>query len=328
MAVAAFSLSQLVEATRSPSTAGHALLEELDAALIDPGAFRLTDAPLSDALVEDMHAVTREFFEQPLEVKARCRYLEDQYTGWCGPPFLSDYGSGQDRKEMFHIGPRYAPTLDTHSTAGTLAESVLRPDLFGEARRSCILWPEAPVRFVEVWHEYYRRMQTVAASLGTVLAAVLGIPSAEWFAVLGDNWADLAANYYPPVSSEEGGTPVYQNPHRDLTVFTILHQDGSRAGGLSVEMVDGEWHDVEPIPGTYVVNVGDLLTYLSGGHWRAAPHQVTVFPDAATQPRLSVPFFYRPSDHRIVTSFVDPDATPIAVGDWVIQRKRGVPGTD
>jgi isopenicillin N synthase-like dioxygenase len=325
MAVAAFSLLQLVEAAASPDTAERILLDELDAALVDPGAFRLTDAPLSDALVADMHAVTREFFEQPFEVKARCRYVEDQYTGWCGPPFLSEYGSGNDRKEMFHIGPRFAPTLETHSTEGTLAGSAR---LFPEARQNCALWPGAPERFVEIWHEYYRGMQTVAASLGTVLAAVLGIPSEEWFAVLGDNWADLAANYYPPVSSEEGGTPVYQNPHRDLTVFTILHQDRSRAGGLSVETVDGEWHDVEPIPGTYVVNVGDLLTYLSGGHWRAAPHQVTVFPDAAIQPRISVPFFYRPSDDRIVTSFVDPDAAPIAVGDWVIQRKRAVPGTD
>jgi hypothetical protein len=37
-----------------------------------------------------------------------------------------------------------------------------------------------------------------------------------------------------------------------------------------------------------------------------------------------VPFFYRPSDERTVTSFVDPDAEPIAVGDWVRAKKRGV----
>ena len=76
-------------------------------------------------------------------------------------------------------------------------------------------------------------------------------------------------------------------------------------------------------------NVGELLTYLSGGRWRAAPHRVTVSPSPAAataasndEPRISVPFFYRPSDDRVVTSFVDPDAPPIAVGQWVLNRKQ------
>ena len=34
-----------------------------------------------------------------------------------------------------------------------------------------------------------------------------------------------------------------------------------------------------------------------------------------------MPFFYRPSDDRVVTSFVDPAAAPIAVGDWVLAKK-------
>jgi isopenicillin N synthase-like dioxygenase len=154
----------------------------------------------------------------------------------------------------------------------------------------------------------------------------LGASEKEWFAVLGDNWADLAANYYPPVADAEGGAPIYNAPHRDLTIFTILHQDQSRTGELSVQSADGNWHSVSPSPGTYVVNVGELLTYLSGGRWRAAPHQVVVAQGAtpATTARISVPFFYRPSDERVVTSFVDLDAAPIAVGDWVLAKKRGV----
>jgi isopenicillin N synthase-like dioxygenase len=322
MAVPSFSLPALVAAAEAPDGAGRDLLEELDAALIDPGAFRMTDLPVSTELVEKMHFVTNAFFEEPLELKARYRDVDDQYVGWCGSTYLSEYGSA-DTKEMFHIGPRVAPTLVAHTADGSLPP--LDSEVTDKATASCALWPSQPDGFVQVWHEYYRAMQEVSSSFGRVLAAVLGIPAGEWFDVLQGNWADLAANYYPPVASEDGaGKPIYNAAHRDLTIFTILHQDESRAGTLSVQSVDGSWTDVEPIQGTYVVNVGELLTYLSGGRWRAAPHQVTVAPDseALQRARISVPFFFRPSDEIVVRSFVDPDAPPIAVGDWVLDRKR------
>jgi isopenicillin N synthase-like dioxygenase len=324
LSVASFSFPELVHAVGVPSSEARVLLQRFDAALADPGAFRLSDLPLSEALVEEMHRATRAFFELPTDVKVRCRYVEDQYVGWCGGEILSEYGS-MDRKEMYHIGPRVAPTLSGHGRDGSV--SVPDDDLVDRALASCGLWPTVPAAFVPVWHEYYRSMQQVSASLGEVLAAVLGIDRDEWFEALQDNWADLAANYYPPISDEEGPTkPVYNGRHRDLTVFTILHQDQSHTGGLSVQAADGSWDTVEPVSGTYVVNVGELLTYLSGGRWRAAPHQVTVSPDAglATSPRISIPFFYRPNDGRIVMSFVDPDAAPVAVGDWVLDRKRQV----
>jgi isopenicillin N synthase-like dioxygenase len=299
------------------------VLAAFDAALTDPGAFRLTDLPVTEDLVATMHQVTSRFFELPFDVKAGYRYVEDQYVGWCGGEFLGQYGSS-DHKEMYHIGPRVAPTLGAHSVYGTVLPS--SDDERSAALASCSLWPEAPAEFIATWHHYYRAMQETSVLLGRVLAHLLGAPEEEWFGVLGDNWADLAANYYPPVTGSDGGAPIYNAPHRDLTIFTILHQDQSRTGELSVQSADGNWHPVTPTPGTYVVNVGELLTYLSGGRWRAAPHQVIVAEEAtpATTARISVPFFYRPSDERVVTSFVDLDAAPIAVGDWVLAKKRGV----
>jgi isopenicillin N synthase-like dioxygenase len=171
-------------------------------------------------------------------------------------------------------------------------------------------------------------MQQVAATLGRALARLLDVPEREWFAVMGGNWADLAANFYPPLRADEDhGEVVYNAPHRDLTVFTILHQDQNRTGGLSVIGSDGSVIDVEPVPGTFAVNAGELLTYLSSGRWVAAMHQVTVSEVTESEARISVPFFYRPSDERVVTSFVDSQAKPIAMRQWVLDRKRGVDAT-
>jgi len=323
MTVPTFSLAELVEAARS-AQGGSELLAELDAALRDPGAFRMTDLPMPDGLMEAMHRVTGDFFDLPMDVKAGLRYVEDQYVGWCGGEFLSQYGS-VDRKEMFHIGPRVAETLVAHSAAAVVEPAA--PELREAALSSCALWPSEPETFIQIWHDYYRAMQESAALLGEVLARILGVDRQAWFDVLGGNWADLAANYYPVLDDPDAvGKPVYNAPHRDLTIFTILYQDQSPAGGLSVEFADGSWDLVGPVPGTFVVNVGELLTYLSGGRWLAARHQVGVVPDApvATEPRISIPFFYRPSDEAVVTSWVDADAAPIAVGDWVIAKKREV----
>lgn len=309
MSLRSFSLAEL-EAGHPEPWAG------VDDALHDPGAFRLEMGVADSALLTEMDRVTRRFFEAPEEDKARLRYEADPYIGWCGGRYLAERGSS-DEKEMFHIGPRVAPSLTSHDGTGALGEEVPGPS-------DAPLWPDlAP--FFDAWHRYYRRMQVVAAALGRGLARLLEADEDTWFGMLAGNWADLAANYYPPLEKRaEGGDPVYNAAHRDLTVFTILYQDDSSVGGLSVQDTAGAWHPVDPRPGTLVVNAGELLTYLSGRRWRAAPHRVTVNPPAAgpRRARLSIPFFYRPSDQSVARSLVDPAAEAIAVGDWVAERKR------
>jgi isopenicillin N synthase-like dioxygenase len=59
-------------------------------------------------------------------------------------------------------------------------------------------------------------------------------------------------------------------------------------GGLQVEGEQG-WIDAPPIPGTFVVNIGEILELASNGYLRANVHRV-VSPPAGTD-RLSVPFF-------------------------------------
>ena len=59
-------------------------------------------------------------------------------------------------------------------------------------------------------------------------------------------------------------------------------------GGLQVEL-DGEWIDAPPLPGTFVINIGELLELATGGYFRADVHQV-VTPGASD--RLSVAFFF------------------------------------
>lgn len=70
--------------------------------------------------------------------------------------------------------------------------------------------------------------------------------------------------HYPP----KGGTIA---PHNDVGLLTVLNQD--QTGGLQV-WLKKRWVDVEPIPNTFVVNVGEILQNWSSGLLKSTRHRV------------------------------------------------------
>ncbi|MDX1401016.1 MAG: 2OG-Fe(II) oxygenase family protein, partial [Kiloniellales bacterium] len=76
--------------------------------------------------------------------------------------------------------------------------------------------------------------------------------------------------------------------HTDAGALTLLLQDG--VGGLQC-LAEGEWLDIEPVPESLVVNIGDLMQVWSNDVYRSALHRVR--PIKAGE-RLSAPYFYNP----------------------------------
>ncbi len=75
--------------------------------------------------------------------------------------------------------------------------------------------------------------------------------------------------------------------HKDGGFVTVLLQD--KVEGLRVQTVDGVWLQAPPVPGTFVINTGELLELATNGYVRADVHDV-VTPPAGTE-RYSVAFF-------------------------------------
>ena len=73
-----------------------------------------------------------------------------------------------------------------------------------------------------------------------------------------------------------------------LTLLSVEHGKG----GLQVEK-DGEWIDVAPPSGAFVVNIGELLEIATGGYLKATKHRV-VSPAPGVD-RISIPFFNGPA---------------------------------
>jgi len=64
-------------------------------------------------------------------------------------------------------------------------------------------------------------------------------------------------------------------------------------GGLEVLDPGGRWAAVEPVPGAFVINIGDLMARWTNDRWRSTLHRVVDPPDpaAAAARRQSRPYF-------------------------------------
>ncbi len=85
--------------------------------------------------------------------------------------------------------------------------------------------------------------------------------------------------------------------HKDSGFLTLLLQDDQP--GLEAQTNYGSWEAVDPIPGTFVVNTGELLQMVTHNYFIATPHRV-VNRNSAT--RYSSAYFYSPD----LTTRLDP----------------------
>ena len=158
----------------------------------------------------------------------------------------------------------------------------------------------------EAGHAYHAALLKVLDALHHVTAAALGL-DADFFAPYYAPSAkcSLRLAYYPPLSTtQQTSSAVRYGAHTDYTGYTILCQDDNDvgaldAGGLQVLLKSGQWAAVTPRRNAFVVNIGDLYEVWTNGRWRSTVHRVMKPPSgstAATQPRLSIPFFTGPHD--------------------------------
>jgi isopenicillin N synthase-like dioxygenase len=77
-------------------------------------------------------------------------------------------------------------------------------------------------------------------------------------------------------------------PHKDSSGWwTFLLQASPEVKGLQALNKGGDWIDIPPIPGTFVVNIGQAFEVVTNSLCKATTHRVLSGP----QERYSIPFF-------------------------------------
>jgi isopenicillin N synthase-like dioxygenase len=108
-------------------------------------------------------------------------------------------------------------------------------------------------------------------------------------------------------------------PHTDYGFLTLLTQDDT--GGLQVRDTNGDWLDVPPRSGSFIMNAGDMLHRYSNGKLQSTPHRVI---NVASKERYSIAFFFDPRVDTVVSPLQAEENQPslgsVCYGDYLRER--------
>lgn len=288
--------------------------EGLGRAYREYGFVGVTGHQIDPELIEAAYDCYRRFFALPEAVKMRY-HLPGKggargYTGF-GVEQARDYKL-PDLKEFWHVGREV--------TGENPYPEILMPNV----------WPEEVPGFREVSLALYSALDELGQRMLSAIALDLGLGS-DWFADKTDlGNSILRAIHYPPIVDAKPGQ-VRAARHEDINLITLLI--GSKEQGLEILNKRGEWVPVTTLPGTVVVNVGDMLQRLTNHVYQSTTHQVVNPPgDAARQPRYSIPFFLHPNPDFVIETLpqcIDEQhpnryPEPISAHDYLLERLREI----
>lgn len=151
-------------------------------------------------------------------------------------------------------------------------------------------WPAGLPRFRAAVSAYANALTALGERLVHAIALGLGTDAERFGRYFERPTTWLRLLHYPPQAASTPDDLYGSAPHCDFGCITILAQDD--VGGLQVRTPAGKWIDAPPIPGTFVVNAGDMLHRWSNGRLRSTPHRVV---NRSGRERYSCPFFFDPN---------------------------------
>ncbi|WP_422001614.1 isopenicillin N synthase family dioxygenase [Reyranella sp.] len=253
---------------------------ELRHALENVGFYLIVNHGVPQDTIDRAYRAVRQFFALPDEVKMAL--LKNEHNiGYA--PIRSLYN-------------RPTSTLNNERQVRSAAESLfmkadLAPDhpdvLAGKRFRAPNQWPPEAVApgFRDAMVTYARALEALGKSLLPLYATALELP-VDWFdRAFVDPMYTLRISRYPrqaTLGESEQGLP----PHTDTSFMTLLPHN--RVQGLQVRLSDGRWVDAPSVPGSFVVNSGNMLRRWSNNRCMSTPHQVV---NLSPEERYAMPFF-------------------------------------
>ena len=272
-----------------------------DAARRD-GFFYVVGHGVPAELVDALDAAARRFFALDTAAKERVamRVGGAAWRGWF--PLGGELTSGHaDDKEGYYFG------ADLSADHPRVA---VRTPLHGAN-----LYPAEVPELADLVPRYMAEVTEVGQRVLSLMARGLGI-SEDWFRIglAADPTVLFRIFRYPSAGPAcergAGGQSWGVGEHTDYGLLTMLYQDAN--GGLEVHTRDG-WLDVEPVPGSFVCNLGDMLERLTAGAYRSTPHRVR---NRSGAERISMPLFLDPGWDEAVRPLPDTAALPRRRERW------------
>ena len=280
--------------------ARRAVAAKIGAACHNIGFFYLAGHGVPEALVARTFAEAKRFFDLPMAKKLEI----DIEKSPCHRGYFKVGGenldpakqtAGGDLKEGIKIGRDLGPDHPLVA-AGT--------PLHGPN-----LWPGDLPGWQGTMQSHFDALVALGKQIMHAFALALDLDECHFDRYLTDPMATLGPLHYPPQRGSISEKRLGAGAHTDFGCLTILAQDMN--GGLQVKNAAGSWIDATPIPGTFVINIGDMMARWTNNLFASTQHRVI---NVSGAERYSLPFFFDPNFHAPVAALptcTGPDRPPV-----------------
>jgi isopenicillin N synthase-like dioxygenase len=267
------------------------LAGELKHACENIGFFYALNHGVPEELIDGAFAASRRFFALPLEKKLALK-LNQNNIGYL-PINASVQGASTVHKatrpnqnESFFVSHDREPH---------------HPDVIaGIPLRGQNQWPADMPGLRADMMAYFAALEAMCQRMLPPFAIALGMP-AEFFTpyFAGEAHATLRFLHYPPQELTQDNL-FGQGPHTDNSFMTALAR--TEVPGLAVRLppngpMGGEWFAPPVIPGTFLINLGNIMRRWSNDRFLSTPHGV--LNDSGTD-RYSIAYFHSPNPDRVI----------------------------
>jgi isopenicillin N synthase-like dioxygenase len=293
----------------APSFSGDAserdrVADEIGKACRDTGFFYIANHGIDPALVKRAFAEANRFFDQPEALKLPLHKRADSNGYEPLEAQRLDNESPGDLKESFNF-----------TTGGVPGSPGFRDSQ----------WPDDLPGFRDGLEAYNSAMRGLGLHVSQLVSLSLGMKLNHFDHTFDPQKSPLRILRYPPHPEETQFNQLGAGAHTDWGWMTLLAQDP--LGGLEVETASGDWVRVDPIPETFVVNLGDLLARWTNGRYHSSLHRV--INNRSGQNRHSIVLFFNQAHETQVEclpSCLKPGETPkfppCTAGEHTMQRYR------
>lgn len=269
---------------------------EIGRACETAGFFYVTGHGVPRAVVDDVFAAARWFFDRPPAEREALDVARSPCFRGHVPMGITGPGVPRRLLEAFQVMLELGPD-DPDVRAGSVMHGPNR-------------WPENGPAFRATLEAYYAAMTGLTDRLFGAFAQALGLDPGYFRPYFRKPLTQLRLLHYPPQPPDEGVQGV--EAHTDTGAFTILLQD--ETGGLEVRNRAGDWIAATPVPGSFVINIGDMMQSWTDGRFVSTPHRVA---NRSGRDRISVPFFANPDYDAVAVPLSGDRGRALACGPHV-----------
>jgi isopenicillin N synthase-like dioxygenase len=303
-----------------------ALARSVDQACRTIGFMQITGHGIPSAVGDAMRSETERFFQRPLADKLACSPgrpgLNRGYAAMGSEALAYSLGvapSRPDLFEAFNVGPDVVPDDAWHRAA---PHDFFAPNI----------WPEAMPGLRQAVTRYFAEAERVGLTLTDIFALALGLPEGWFRPYVARSTLTLRMINYErrPGDPAPAEGQMRMGAHTDYGVVTVLLADA--VPGLQVLGPDGAWHDVSPLPGALLVNLGDMTAQWTNDRWRSTLHRVVPPPpDAEGRAKRRSAAFFLDADYDALIQCIPTcqsaerpaKYSPVVAGEHLIQKILG-----